>query len=91
MNKIGLAKRISERTSLPYKDVLDFIDILNDEIIEIFKEDERLVLKGFGAFHVWKQTERVGRNPKTGTACTIPPRSSIKFKPGKKLLEGLNK
>ena len=32
-----------------------------------------------------------GRNPKTGVPVTIKARKSVKFKPGKQLLEALNK
>lgn len=42
------------------------------------------------SFHLWMQSEREGRNPKTGEKCMIRSRSSVKFKPGKKMLENLN-
>ncbi|WP_316251394.1 HU family DNA-binding protein [Parabacteroides faecis] len=33
----------------------------------------------------------MGRNPRTSKSCTIPSRVSVKFKPGKFLLQCLNK
>lgn len=45
MNKVGLAKRISQRTSLPYKEVLDFIIDTNDEVQRYSKKTNTLFLK----------------------------------------------
>ena len=45
---------------------------------------------GFGSFTLWKQTARPARNPRENTVCMIAPRNSVKFKPGKFLLEHLN-
>lgn len=36
------------------------------------------------------QTQRLARNPKTGTPVMIPARTTVKFKPGKFLLEAMN-
>ncbi|WP_301042593.1 HU family DNA-binding protein, partial [Parabacteroides goldsteinii] len=36
------------------------------------------------------QTSRLARNPKTGTPVQIPARTTVKFKPGKFLLEAMN-
>ena len=49
-----------------------------------------IVLQGFGTFFAWSQTERTGRNPRTGETCRIEARVSVKFKPGKFLLAALN-
>lgn len=91
MDKRELAKRISERTSLPYQVVICFLEAFHAELAEVFKEEEeRIVIKGFGTYLLWKQAERMGRNPKNGKVYTIPPRISVKFKPGKGLLTRLN-
>lgn len=63
-----------------------FLDILAEEL----KEGNSLMIQGFGCFSVWEQTERAGRNPRTGVSCTIPRRNSVKFRPGKTLLQKLN-
>ena len=90
MNKRELAKRMAERMSLPYQEVIYFLDTFNAELEEVFRKEERLVVKGFGTYSLWKQAGRVGRNPKNGKAYIIPPRLSVKFKPGKGLLARLN-
>lgn len=90
MNKTELAKRMSERMSLPYQVIICFLDAFNAELAEVFREEERLVIKGFGTYSLWKQAGRMGRNPKNGKIYMIPSRISLKFKPGKGLLARLN-
>ncbi|MFV0582627.1 MAG: HU family DNA-binding protein [Parabacteroides gordonii] len=90
MNKAELAKRLSVRLSVPQRDAIRFIDEFQDVLSEELKNDQSLCLQGFGSFSPWAQSEREGRNPKTGSSCMIPPRTSVKFKPGKYLLEKLN-
>ena len=53
-------------------------------------KDGSIMLQGFGSFSSWKQTERLGRNPCTGISVLIKPRTSVKFRPGKELLQLLN-
>ena len=91
MNKTDLAKEMSNRLSISRQDALLFINTWMDSLTAFLKEGEPLCLQGFGTFNLWQQTEREGRNPKTGASCMIPPRSSVKFKPGKILLEDLNR
>lgn len=90
MNKTELAKRMSERLSLPYDLILCFLDAFHAELAEVFREEERLVIKNFGTYSLRKQPGRMGRNPKNGKMHIIPSRMSLKFKPGKGLLARLN-
>lgn len=90
MNKIELAKRISERMSLPYQEIICFLEAFHAELAEVFREEDRLIIKSFGTYSLWKQAGRMGRNPKNGKMYMIPPRMSLKFKPGKGLLARLN-
>lgn len=90
MNKTDLAKDMSIRMSIPKQEALSFINAFEESLTALLREGESLCLQGFGTFNLWRQNERMGRNPKTGIGCMISPRSSVKFKPGKNLLENLN-
>ncbi|WP_455640290.1 HU family DNA-binding protein [Parabacteroides sp.] len=90
MNKAELVKRVADRMRVSQKMASQFVEIFKETLEEAIKEDGSMTLQGFGTFTHWAQTERLGRNPKTGTSVTIPARSSIKFKPGKDLLKFLN-
>lgn len=76
--------------SLPYEEIIRFLDTFNAELAEALREEERVVMKGFGSYTLWKQTARMGCNPKNGKKYMIAPRISVKFKPGKGLLTRLN-
>jgi len=44
-------------------------------------------LRGFGSFTTKARQARVGRNPKTGEAVSVPAKAVAHFKPGKDLRE----
>lgn len=91
MNKSELVEVLASRMKLPQYKVRDFIN--NFQTVfeeELAKEDGGIILQGFGSFTLWKQTARPGRNPRTGSECLIRARKSVKFKPGKFLLNVLN-
>ena len=90
MNKTEFAKKVAERLALPQRDILEIMKKMDEVFIEAIREDEYLIYQGFGTFSLWQQSAREGRNPRTGKPAAIPARNSLKFKPGKKLLELLN-
>ena len=47
---------------------------------------ERIELRGFGIFQVKPRKRGIGRNPRTGEEVSIPEGYTIRFKPGKNLL-----
>lgn len=91
MNKQELIAALSESLSLPQTKCKAFVDVWEMVLLEGLMKDRRIILQGFGTYIYWEQAERMGRNPRTGKACRIAPRVSVKFKPGKQLLEALNK
>lgn len=91
MNKTELCKQISLRMSVKPAEALRFISTFEDVFEEALLTDNSIVFQNFGTFSIWSQTEREGRNPKTGISVTIKARNSVKFKPGKHLLKVLNK
>ncbi len=51
---------------------------------------DRIEIRGFGSFSLHFRPPRVGRNPKTGDAVTLPGKFVPHFKPGKELRERVN-
>lgn len=91
MNKSELVEVLAERMNTPQYKVREFVNNLQEVVEEtLVKDDKGIVLQGFGTFTLWKQHARLGRNPRSGIECLIPARKSVKFKPGKFLLEALN-
>lgn len=87
MNKAELIEALADKTGLQnarkQKKVLDaYIEIVTERM----SENEEIVLVGFGTLIPRPQTQRLARNPKTGTPVMIPARTTVKFKPGKSSL-----
>ena len=90
MNKAEFRNKLASRLKLPQYVSNNIIDACLDIISQSLQNGDPIVLQGFGTFSPWLQTERLGRNPRTGKDCMIAPRTSVKFKPGKDLLKKLN-
>lgn len=90
MNKTDLVKELSAELKISQSRTKVFIDSFQRVVTRSLQGDDPVMLQGFGSFSHWEQTERPARNPKTGVPCMIKPRISVKFKPGKFLLETLN-
>ena len=90
MNKSDLANHVAKRLHISHSDSLRYLNTLIEEVEAILAGNEYLTIQNFGTFSPWHQTARPGRNPKNGTIHEIPARTSVKFKPGKRMLEKLN-
>lgn len=90
MNRSELIKKISGRLLLKEEDARVFIKTWEEEIEKAILQDGSVSLMDFGTFSLWKQTARPARNPRENTPFMIAARNSVKFKPGKLLLEHLN-
>jgi nucleoid DNA-binding protein len=60
-------------------------------ITDALTNGEKVELRDFGVFKVKERKGRIGRNPKTGDAVSIPPRRVAYFKPGKEMKERVMK
>ena len=90
MNKKDLAEGVARKLSVSRAQSNKFIIALQDVIVEELQKRGTIMLQGFGIFSPWKQTKRMGRNPRNGQLHIIEPRISVKFKPGRTLLKRLN-
>lgn len=90
MNKADLINELAVKMHITQQQSREFINTFQEVLADTIKRGAPIMLQGFGTFAPWKQKERSGRNLRTGISCVIPARVSIKFKPGKCLLEGLN-
>ncbi|HTG44338.1 MAG TPA: HU family DNA-binding protein [Verrucomicrobiae bacterium] len=92
MTKRDLVVRISEETGLVQQDVLNVVQKTLDYISDAVTQGQKVELRNFGVFEVKVRKARVGRNPNAPAAdVPIPPRSVVKFKPGKEMREAVLK
>lgn len=79
MNKSQLVEAIALETNLPKVEIRKAIDAMIHVVNQSLHEGDRVTLSGLGSFSVQQQSERVGRNPRTGAPVRIPPHKKVKF------------
>ena len=84
LTKRDLVTRISNETGVVQHKVFDIIQKTLDYVTDSVAEGRNVELRKFGVFEVRLTKRRVGRNPKKPEQnFEIPPRATVKFKPGK--------
>ena len=91
MNKADLINEVAKVVSSK-KDAKAAVDCIFESITATLKKKktEPVTLIGFGTFKVNKRKARMGRNPKTGEAMTLPERRVVTFKVSRVLKERVN-
>lgn len=84
LTKRELVVQISNETGLVQSQVFDVVQRTLDQITAALAKGDTVELRNFGVLEVRLTKPRVGRNPnKPGSSFVIPPRATVKFKPGK--------
>lgn len=76
---------------LHVNDMERVVNTVFDEITATLAEGGRAELRGFGSFSVRHRAPRKGRNPRTGSAVSVPAKRVPYFKCGKELRDRVNK
>lgn len=77
---MDLTRAIASRTDFCISDVLTIINALFREIIDRFKNGDRIELRGFGIFYVQKRKPRKFSDPQTGEIKYSKGSKQLKFK-----------
>lgn len=89
VTKRDVVERISERTGLKKTDVKAVLQEFLDEIVRELGDGNRLEFRDFGVFEVRTRAARIAQNPKTLEPVTVPEKSTVKFKPGRRMKQTL--
>lgn len=95
MNKAELVERVAQRTGFSLRDTRLLVDTVFDPdptvglIAAELLAGGKVAISGFGTFEARARKARVGRNPHTGEALSIPASKAPAFKAGKPLKETL--
>ncbi len=91
MTKSDLILRLTEQyPHLLQRDIERIVNTVFDEISNALARNNRVELRGFGAFSVKKRDARQGRNPRTGQSVAVASKFVPFFKTGKQLRDRLN-
>src|SRR5690606_37308403 len=84
VTKRELGVKISNETGLVQSQVFEVVQRTLDHITDSLARGDTVELRNFGVLEVRLTRPRVGRNPnQPGSSFVIPPRATVKFKPGK--------
>ena len=90
MNKTDLIDAIAAKADISKKDAEVALKATIESIEEALKNNEKVVLVGFGTFSVKERAARTGRNPSTGKSIKIAASKAPAFKAGKELKDIVN-
>jgi len=85
MNKADMIEGVSKLTGSRVE-AQRIVDWLFTAMRDSLRRGEKVVVQGFGSFHVVLRKPKKGRNIKTGQEVMIPARQAIKFRKGKDFL-----
>ena len=91
MNKTELVAVVAENAGLTKKDAERVLNAAIDAITASLVRGEKVQLSGFGTFETKDREERIGRNPHTKEAVTIPATRVPAFKASKALKDTIAK
>lgn len=91
MTKSQLVQILAEQNPhLFLRDIERIVDTIFDRISDALAADDRIELRGFGAFSLKHRESRTGRNPRTGESVKVEAKRLPFFKTGKALRDRLN-
>jgi integration host factor subunit beta len=90
MTKADLVDEVAKISNLTKKETELIVNTVFDSIAAALARTEKVELRGFGSFRVRRRNSRRGRNPKTGSAVSVPEKRVPFFKVGKRLKELVN-
>ena len=91
MNKTELIAIAAENAGMTKKDTERVMNAAIDAITAALVQGEKVQLSGSGTFEIKEREERIGRNPRTKEAVTIPATRVPAFKASKALKDNVAK
>lgn len=91
MNKSQLISAVAASAGVTKVDAEKAIKATFDAVAGELGNGGSVTLIGFGTFSVYERKERMGKNPRSGESIKIPAKKVAKFKPGKALIELVDK
>ncbi len=90
MTKAELIEEVSKAAECSKADAERTLAAFFDLIVASNKKGEKVAWPGFGSFSTTDRKERIGRNPQTGVAVTVPASTAMKFTASSTLKAQLN-
>jgi integration host factor subunit beta len=85
MVKSELIECLAERADVTLAKAEEIVDLFFNTVTDTLCAGHRVEIRGFGAFTVRVYKSYTGRNPKTGSQITVPPKKLPFWKTGQEL------
>ena len=90
ISRDDIAEAMKSEFGFSRKLCLDVVNDIIEIIIEGLQSDKKVKIHNFGTFILNKKNSRIGRNPKTKEAFTIPKMTKLSLKPSKNIKDLIN-
>jgi nucleoid DNA-binding protein len=92
ITKKKLVQVIAQMKGLHPNDVRNVLQSFLDVMTDYLSKGDRVEFRDFGVFEIVERKQKIGRNPKNASVpIVIPARAVVKFTPGKKMREDIEK
>jgi integration host factor subunit alpha len=90
LTRADLSEAVFKSVGLSRNESSQMVEDILDEICSALSRGDTVKLSSFGTFSVRQKSQRMGRNPKTGTEVPIAPRRVLVFRPSHVLKAMIN-
>jgi len=90
LTRADLTEAVFKAVGLSRNDSAQMVEDILEEICAALSHGDTVKLSSFGTFSVRQKSQRMGRNPKTGTEVPIAPRRVLVFRPSHVLKAMIN-
>jgi len=87
MNKSDLIGKMSADAGITKTQAQTALNSFMEATTDALKNDDKVILVGFGTFSTSARSARKGRNPRTGAEIKKKKKKVVRFKPGAELSE----
>ena len=81
MIKADIARSIHQKAGVSEEEAVNLLERILELLRSTLRQEEPIVITGFGKFTVRKKEPRNGRNPRTGEAIIVPSHKVVTFRP----------
>lgn len=90
MGRSDIEAKMAKESGITRQQAETALDSFIASIVDNLKSGQKVTLVGFGTFSLVQVSARMGRNPKTGEAISLPAYKKPKFSASKALKDLLN-
>ena len=90
MTKADLIEEVSRVVEIPRREAELVFETMLRSMVEALRAGDKVEIRGFGRFDTRQRAGRMARNPKSGQAVVVPPKTIPFCKPSKAVRELIN-